>query len=286
MEALVAAAEAGGEPISPHVAKQARTLLLRVEVLLGNAVPRARRHTQQVVSAELSSEVVCSRDYLDVVMQFTSLRDLLAVASVSRAWSESAKSAVASWATAEHWAGALETGLGRRVVQECLELCALHDDHSPVVAIADASRARIWRILEAAVRGGPATMPACMHAMTWPLLCWIGTARDTTGHDQTMEAARSTFATLMNKWSMRKDTLKTGLKPLLILFTNTPTCCSDRHAFEVIPLPTPPSVFLVLLPCLPGSISHTRTSKRVLNPPPRTLPPGPCSRRRVARQVF
>ena len=94
MEDLVREAEAAGPPIGRQHVDQLRALL-RAEQLLANAIPTARRHPgRRPPSAELSSAVVGSPDFVEII---------LSAVSIGGVWAASIDRVYRILESAEHW---------------------------------------------------------------------------------------------------------------------------------------------------------------------------------------
>jgi len=200
-----------------------------VEQLLANDVPAARRHAYtRRASSETFSAVLLSRDLLETILSFLSLRKLHAVATTSQAWHRSLPIALKRWECVEHWQVMMKTETGKAVIEDCVRLC------SPLSFVPDRTRAGLLSKLSAALNAPlneqwPSLVPRvieCIHA-------WAYVPRDTAAHPLALEAAVPAAACLFRVWKPTREQLKAALKPSLLLVADGKKCLANRQIFAM-----------------------------------------------------
>ena len=239
MEEAVARAEAGGEPISHGDIFRIRAFMYRADALFANQVPTARKLTGRPISSELSSAVVSSQDYVEVILSFMSLRQLRAAASTAKVWHQSVPAALQRWERVEHWQALQlwKTETGKAVIEHCLQSCTMRDHCAPRIVVSDETRASYFRILGAAIE-----TPDAWPSPAWRLddrvpsciMKWCFAVRDTTEHSLSLEAAIAAILRLIAVKPLKKELLQVVLRPTLLPIADRRKCLANRYALEAL----------------------------------------------------
>ena len=176
--------------------------------------------------------MVGSLDFLELVLSSMSLKQAHALASTSRTWAQSISRVYTIWQDAD-WQHMWSTDVGMCVVDDCMALCAIpwpEDDqkasalssfkYQHTVAVPDQQRARLVRVLQAAIAPQVAIAPQALapraeSAVRCILRCFTA-PRDLKDCAATVAAAQGAFTDLcIRKRLHTKEILRTTLRPVL-----------------------------------------------------------------------